>query len=81
MKTVQFGTFLQNLAQRVGLDISGEQYKDLISANLQIPEDVANKIFAGTLTVDAAVNNPEVRKRLIPELLNPVDKELLALAK
>lgn len=77
---IKVGTLLKNLGNKAKIDLSDAKYADLLSANLEIPDEVANAIENGLFDVDTAKHNSDLDKHFRAKALNGVDakiKELL----
>ncbi len=75
---VKIGSLLNVLATKLGIDTTSQEFKDLLSANFEIPQNLNDGILSlvdGSL--ESALQNPNVRKRLTAEVLSPIDKQLL----
>lgn len=75
---VKIGTLFNVLAQKIGIDTTQKEFIDLLSANLEIPQTLNDSILSLVDgSVESALQNPNVRKRLTAEILTPIDKQLL----
>ncbi|MCC6584525.1 MAG: hypothetical protein IT271_12545 [Chitinophagales bacterium] len=78
MPGVKIGTTIIALAKKAGnIDTNTQEFKDLLSANLEVPQainDALVNLVEGSL--EAAIKNPNVRSRIIAEVMSPVDKAL-----
>lgn len=75
---VKIGTLFNVLAQKIGIDTTQKEFIDLLSANLEIPQTLNDSILSLVEgSVESALQNPNVRKRLTAEILTPIDKQLL----
>ena len=73
---MKVGTLLKNLGLKVKIDLSDAKYADLLSANLEIPDDVATALENGLLDLDTAKTNPEVNKHIRGRALNAIDDKV-----
>lgn len=80
MKT---GDFLNKLATKSGIDKADKALIDLLSksefANMEIPDELANKIDSSLMDLEAAKANPEIRKIIKGETLNGADSMITKL--
>lgn len=76
---MKFGTLLQSLAKKSGVDTTGKEFIDLLSTDIEIPDAVANAIDKGLMNVEAARNHPDVRKVIRTEALNGLDSKVTEL--
>lgn len=77
MSKVKIGTLINSLASKLGIDTNTQDFKDLLSTNLEIPQNLNDAIVSLVEgSVESAVKNPDVRKRLTAEVLSPIDKQL-----
>jgi hypothetical protein len=75
---MKFGTLLDKLAKKSGgVDTSKQNFIDLLSSNLEIPDEIVEALDKGLMNIDAAKNNPEVRKVMKAETLNGLDSKVL----
>jgi len=77
---VKIGTLLKNLGNKVKLDLTDSKYIDLLSSNLEIPDDVASALENGLLDLDTAKNHGELDKHFRAKALNGVDAKIKELA-
>ncbi|PCJ57926.1 MAG: hypothetical protein COA65_08685 [Rhodospirillaceae bacterium] len=79
------GDLLNSLAKTAGIDEKDENLVKLMAikevATAEIADDLGSKIQSSLMTMDAALNNPEIVNKLKAESLNPVDDKLNTLAK
>jgi hypothetical protein len=73
---VKIGTLLTNLAQKFGIPTDSTDFIDLLAANLEIPDSIANAFKADLLTFEAAKNNPKLQAHYYATSLNEVDRRL-----
>jgi vacuolar-type H+-ATPase subunit I/STV1 len=73
---MKFGTLLSDLAKKAGVDTTQKEFVDLLSHDIDIPDTVADKMNKGLLNIDAAKNNPDVKKAIRAEALNGVDSKI-----
>jgi hypothetical protein len=73
---MKFGTLLSDLAKKAGVDTTQKEFVDLLSTDIEIPDAIAGAINKGLLNIDAAKNNPEVKKAIKAEALNGVDAKI-----
>lgn len=73
---MKFGTLLSDLAKKAGVDITQQEFVSLLSHDIEIPDAIATAMNKGLLNIDAAKNNPEVRKAARAEVLNGVDSKV-----
>lgn len=62
------GTFISTLAKKAGIDESDKGLIDVLSnadlSKIKIPDDLANKLNEGLLSIEAAVDNHPAPKKL-----------------
>lgn len=79
------GEFLNSLAKMSSIDEKDENLVKLLGikevATAEISDELGSKIQSSLMTLDAALNNPEIVNKLKAESLNAVDDKLGALAK
>jgi NADH dehydrogenase/NADH:ubiquinone oxidoreductase subunit G len=73
---MKFGTLLSDLAKKAGVDTTQQDFVSLLSHDIEIPDAIATKLNQGLLNIDAAKNNPDIKKALRAEALNGVDSKI-----
>lgn len=76
---MKFGTLLNSLAKKSGIDTAQKEFIDLLSTDIEIPDAIANGIDRGLMNLDAAKANADVRKAIRTEALNGVDSKVAEL--
>jgi hypothetical protein len=76
---MKFGTLLSNLAKKAGVDTNTQEFIALLSHDIDVPETIATTIDKSLMSLDAAKNNPDVRKAARAEALNGVDSKITEL--
>jgi hypothetical protein len=79
MSKVKFGTFLTELVKRSGAQVDDKQqeYIDLLAANLELPAPLVNQLYSGLLNVDSAIENSDVRNRILAAGMGGIDKDII----
>ncbi|KKN67199.1 hypothetical protein LCGC14_0463720 [marine sediment metagenome] len=79
------GEFINSLAKMAGVPEDNEHLVKLLAvkevATAEVADDFSTAILSKLMTMDAALNNPEIVNKLKAESLNAVDDKLGALAK
>jgi hypothetical protein len=70
----KIGTLLNNLAKKAGYDTSLPAFTEVLSANLEIPDDLAATLESKLFNEDAAKNNPALKSYFFKQALDGVDK-------
>lgn len=73
---MKFGTLLSDLAKKAGVDTTQQDFVSLLSHDIEIPDAIATAMNKGLLNIDAAKNNPDVKKAIRAEALNGVDSKI-----
>jgi hypothetical protein len=73
---MKFGTFLSDLAKKSGVDVTQKEFVDVLAHDIEIPDAIASTINKSLMNIEAAKNNPEVRKAARAEALNGVDSKI-----
>jgi hypothetical protein len=73
---MKFGTLLSDLAKKAGVDTTQQDFVSLLSHDIEIPDAIATKLNQGLLNIEAAKNNPDIKKALRAEALNGVDSKI-----
>jgi len=76
---VKIGTLLNNLAKKAGYDTESAAFADILSANLEIPDDLNEALNSKLLTEESAKNNPALKKHFRSSVLDGVDKNIQSL--
>lgn len=81
MSKIKIGSFLLSLLKKAGVDVDSTkpEFADLLSANLEIPSEMAKQINEGLMNFDAAIENDAVGERIRASALGTIDKDLLKL--
>jgi hypothetical protein len=70
---------LQSIATNSGIDTDDLKLKELVmnpALNVNVPDDIANKIQSSLMTEDQAKTNPNIKKYFTALSLNPVDSTI-----
>lgn len=73
---VKIGTLLTNLANKIGIPTDTPEFIDLLGANLEVPDAVAQAFAVDVLTFQAAQNHPKLKSHYYATSLNEVDRRL-----
>lgn len=76
---MKVGQLIANLAKKLNLDTTAEEFKEVVGISIEIDDETATKIEKGLLTLDAAKAHKDVRKVIRAEVLNGVDATLAEL--
>jgi len=76
---VKIGTLLNNLAKKAGYNTESPEFTDILSANLEIPDELNDALNTRLMTEDSAKNNPALKKHFRSSILDGVDKNILSL--
>lgn len=76
---MKVGQLIANLAKKLNLDTTAEEFKEVVGISIEIDDETATKIEKGLLTIDAAKAHKDVRKVIRAEVLNGVDATLAEL--
>lgn len=76
---VKIGTLLNNLAKKANFNTDTPEFADLLSANLEIPDDLNEALNTKLLTEESAKNNPALKKHFRSSILDGVDKNIVSL--
>lgn len=76
---VKIGTLLNNLAKKANFNTDIPEFADLLSANLEIPDDLNEALNSKLLTEESAKNNPALKKHFRSSILDGVDKNIVSL--
>lgn len=76
---MKVGQLIANLAKKLNLDTTSEEFKEVVGISIEIDDETATKIEKGLLTIDAAKAHKDVRKVIRAEVLNGVDATLAEL--
>lgn len=71
---VKIGTLLNNLAKKAGYDTNLPAFTEVLSANLELPDDLAATLESRLFNEDAAKNNPALKSYFFKQALDGVDK-------
>lgn len=77
---VKVGTLLKNLGTKVKLDLTDAKYIDLLSSNLEIPDEVATALEHNLMDIDTAKNHGDLDKHFRAKALNGLDAKIKELA-
>lgn len=79
------GDLFHQLLKSAGFDTTDKAFIDVLSkaefANTELPESIINALTTNLLTIDAAKNNPTLKKHFVGNALDPINKgieELIA---
>lgn len=79
------GEFVNSLAKMAGVDEKDENLVKLLAvkevATAEVADELSSAIQSKLMTLEAALNNPEIVNKLKAESLNAVDDKLVSLAK
>jgi len=72
---------LKSLGTKGKLDLTKAEYNAVLEAtkDIEVPKDFADQLEASLMTVDAAINNKDVRGRITAEVLNGEDAYLTSI--
>jgi hypothetical protein len=70
------GKLFKDLAASAGLNTADDKYKAIIETDTEVPEEIGNLIKTNLMTIEAAKNNPTLKKHYHAQALNAVDTEL-----
>lgn len=73
----KIGTLLTAIAKKIGIPTDTPEFIDLLGANLDVPQTLADAFNVDILTFDAAMNNPRLKSHFYATSLNEVDRRLL----
>jgi predicted nucleic acid-binding Zn-ribbon protein len=73
---MKLGTLLSDLAKKAGVDTTQPEFVALLSHDIEIPEGIGTALNKGLLNLEAAKNNPEIKKLIRTETLNGVDAKV-----
>lgn len=74
---VKIGTLLTSIAQRIGLATDTPEFIELLAANLEVPDTLAQAFTAPELmTLEAARNNPKLKSHFYATSLNEIDRRI-----
>lgn len=74
---VKLGTFIYNLATKLGVDTTSPEFIELQSAALEVPDNVASSFQNLTLlTEESAKNNPKLKSYFTAQALNGSDARI-----
>jgi len=74
---VKIGTLLNNLATKFGVDTTSPEFIELLSANLEVPDNIASSFQNLTLlTEESAKNNPKLKAHFTALALNGGDARI-----
>jgi hypothetical protein len=76
---VKIGTLLNNLAKKAGYNTESPEFTDILSANLEIPDELNEALNSRLLTEESAKNSPALKKHFRSSILDGVDKNILSL--
>ena len=76
---VKIGTLLNNLAKKAGYNTESPEFTDILSANLEIPDELNEALNSKLLTEESAKNSPALKKHFRSSILDGVDKNILSL--
>jgi len=71
---MKFGTLLSSLAKKTGIDTTKAEFADLLSHDIEIPDEIANAIDKGLMNEEAAKTKFKTAHRT--EALNGVDAKV-----
>ena len=81
---MKLGEFLNKLFIDSGIAYDDPAVKQVLSSQsvieLDVPEDLSNKVLNNLLTEEAAQANPRIKSLLTAQALNPIDTKIEALA-
>lgn len=72
---MKLSAFVERLAKKAAVDTSLLALPATVN-DVDIPDDIANNIDKALMTLDAAKNNPDVKKAIKTETLNGVDAKI-----
>ena len=73
---VKIGTLLNNLAKKVGYNTEAPTFTELLSANLELPDDLVSSLESRLFTEDAAKNNGALKAYFFKQALDGVDNNI-----
>lgn len=68
-----------NLAKKASYDTESPSFADLLSANLELPDDLVEALNSKLMTEESAKNNPALKKHFRSSILDGVDKNVISL--
>lgn len=81
MATKPVSEIFNALASSIGIDTESQEFKQLLSdkrlTEVQVPEELANQLTGGLLTIDAAKNHAEINSHFKVKHLKGVDNRLI----
>jgi uncharacterized UPF0160 family protein len=76
---IKVGTLLNNLAKKVGYNTDTPAFAELLSANLELPDDLVSSLESRLFTEDAAKNNGALKAYFFKQALDGVDNNVTRL--
>jgi hypothetical protein len=73
---IKVGTLLNNLAKKVGFNTDTPAFTELLSANLELPDDLVSSLESRLFTEDAAKNNGALKAYFFKQALDGVDNNI-----
>lgn len=73
---VKIGQLLANLAKKLNIDTTSDEWKEVVGIGVELDDDNAGKLEKGLMTVEAAKSHKDVRNALRAETLNGLDSTL-----
>lgn len=73
---MQFGTFITELAQKAGIDTNDKSFTDLLSANVTIPDAMAERINSSLFNFESAKQNSQLKGYFHSQALSVPDKAI-----
>lgn len=83
---MKLGELFKSLAIKAGVDVNdlatkSADFAGLLSLAAEVPDNVANQIETGLLTMDSARSNPDLKKHYFAQLADGMDATLKKIAK
>lgn len=76
---MKLNALLTDFGKKVGFDLTNDKLKDILAAEIDVPDELAEAMQKGLMTEDAAKNNPKIKAALRAEVYNGIDSDIEAL--
>lgn len=73
---MKVGVLFASMLEKIGLDPADEKYKDVLSVGVEVDHET-EKALNGLLSIDAAKNNPELKKYYYANAYDGLERDLI----
>lgn len=70
------GKLFVEMLLSAGINADDESLNQIVTSEIDVPDDIAKSLKSNLMTVDSAKHNPDLKKYFVAQALNAVDTEL-----